>query len=173
MSIWYQYDITAVGDRKAIGKFFNLDPEKDIHYIDSFEFSFGQKNIPGLRLGKLIEQNPDLLFIVKHSTDYDITWSIERFDQATLQHQHVTVEYIRHDMDALGKINSLLLEEYSKVFPYLMDKHQSGERPYEWKWFFNDYTRTAAILSQASKYEKMDMLIPADVEFDNQPLAEE
>jgi len=68
MSMWVGHDITAYGDRQAIGKFFNLAPE-NIHYIDHFDFSFGQKSVPGLRLGKLIEQNSDLIFLLKQSTD--------------------------------------------------------------------------------------------------------
>lgn len=75
MSNWYHIDVTGFGDRKAIADFFKL-PEDDVNYINSFDFSFGQKNIPGLNLYKLIVNNPELIFLVKEDTDYGYCYNL-------------------------------------------------------------------------------------------------
>jgi hypothetical protein len=171
--MWAQYDIKALGDRKAIGKFFSLDPEKDIHYIDSFEFSFGQKNIPGLRLGKLIEQNPDLIFLARQSTDYDVVYALERFDQANNKLQRIFIERSAYGEYGGNQLNKKLIEEYAQHFPYLMDKIKDGSRTYDWSYFFNDFGKAADILSRADDYKEMtDPAIEANLEFDNALLEE-
>ena len=142
MSIWFQYSVTAIGDRVAIGNFFKLDPKEDIHGIEDFEFSFGQKNVPGLRLQKLVVQNPELIFLTKVSSDYDVVWYIEKFDVATDKVKHIFIERSPFDIECGGhEVNKLLLEEYSKQFHYLMDQHKNG-RPYEWRSFFFNIERT-------------------------------
>lgn len=168
MSIWFQHTVTALGDRAAIGKFFNLDPEKDIHYIDSFTFSFGQKNVPGLRLGKLIEQNKNLIFLIEQSSDYDTVWWLERFVGDT--HQHIQIGRFAHAEYGGNQINKLILEKYAEKFPYLMAKHEAGTRAFDWKHFFNDFDTAAAMLSQADQYKEMTPYAKADLEFDNQEL---
>lgn len=170
MSIWYQHDIKVLGDRKAIGRFFNLDPEKDIHYIDTFEFSFGQKNAPGLRLGKLIEQSPDLIFLVKSSTDYNSYLSLQRFNENQIDDGFQNILIMSTNYDPINvQVSKLLYEEYSKRFPYLLDQHKTG-RPMEWKLFFNDYQKAIDILNHTDDYKEMIAPFPLgepDLEFDN------
>ena len=134
MSTWYQHKITVLGNQESIGKFFNLDPKEDIHYIDSFEFLFGQKNVPGLRLGKLIEQNPNLIFLVDTTVEcYSYSLWIERFDIATSTHKCINVENWNEHYTPAGiyEYNKLLLEEYSKKYPTLSVKHFAREKGYE------------------------------------------
>lgn len=150
MSIWYQYDVVAFGDRHAIGKFFNLDGEKDIHYIDSFHFSFGQKNVPGLRLGKLIEQNPDLIFLVHQSTDFDDTWYLHWAPKANEESKYL---FLHQNVYGQGdEFSKNILEEYKKKFPYLMTQHYEGRR-YEWEMFVGSFENAASLLGKAEFYK--------------------
>lgn len=175
MSMWIQYDVTAFGDCRAIGKFFKLDPENDIHYIDRFGFSFGQKNVPGMRFGKLVEQNPNLVFLVRQTTDYETTWLLERFDTASNKTQQILVEQDGHYTEGYpSSINKRILIEYTEEFPTLPAKHlarQKGFEEFRWKMFF-DYGKISFMLSQADKYEEMAYIMADEfgVDFDNQPL---
>lgn len=170
MSIWYQHDVIAMGDRQAIGKFFNLDPEEDIHYIDNFDFSFGQKNVPGLRLGKLVEQNPDLVFLVKSFTDYDTTFWLERFCVSENKHQSIFIARGHHDAYAGIEVNTKLAKQYAERFPFLMDKIQAGEREYNWRHFFvgveNPFRHAADMLSKADEYKETSSFAQDDIELD-------
>lgn len=156
MSIWYQFDITAMGDRAAIGKFFNLDPENDIHYIDSFDFSFGQKNVPGLRLGKLIEQNPDLIFLVRMAVEVDtVVYSLENFNKETQKYQRILIQDSGYTSN---RFNKRLLEEYRKRFPELAEKHLQkleGFNRYRWEYLFNDFKKSALMLNEFEQYKEM------------------
>lgn len=155
MSIWYHLDVTAIGvDRKAVAKFFNLDPETDVR-TDVFRFSFGQKNAPGLRLGKIVEQNPDIIFLVQQSVEVDTNqWWIERFDKIPNQHQFILIQ----DFGAVeNKINKRIAEEYEKELPGLTMKHLNGQKGYEefrWSTFFNDFGKAATMLRQAEDYKE-------------------
>lgn len=164
MSIWYQYNVVAFGDRKAIGKFFNLDPENDIHYIDRFDFSFGQKNVPGLRLGKLIEQNPDLIFLCRQSTDYDDTWSLHWAPKADEPTKYL---FLYQNTFGMGEqFSKEIIKEYEKKFPYLMEKHHEG-RPYEWEWFVGDFGNAARLLANPDLYsERIFSSSQEDLEMD-------
>ncbi len=171
MSIWYHYDVTASGDRKAIAKFFSLD-ETDIHYIDHFEFNFGQKNVPGLRLGKLVEQNSDLIFLIKQSVEGDTSWWIEKFDEDLQQHQYIRIESSR---DYGGspcrstEYNKLILEEYKKENPELTAKHLAGLKGFEgfrWSSFFYNFEKTAAKLKRFEDYKEMITVMSKD-DFDD------
>lgn len=154
MSIWVQYNVTALGSRKAIGKFFNLDPEQDIHHIDQFEFSFGQKNIPGLRLDKLIEQNSDLVYLIEEEIECDSTFFLQRFDILSGKMQFVLINQSNSEFKFI-KYNKRIMEEYEKQFPNLMEQHKNG-RPYEWRWFFNDYEKIVKILNAADQYKDFE-----------------
>src|SRR5271154_378099 len=90
MSVWYHYDVEAIAvDKRAVAKFFNLDPETDVR-IENFKFSFGQKNGAGLRLGKIVQQNPDIIFLVSESIESDtVNQWIERFDKIPNEHQRI------------------------------------------------------------------------------------
>jgi len=152
MSMWVGHDITAYGDRQAIGKFFNLAPE-DIHYIDHFDFSFGQKSVPGLRLGKLIEQNSDLIFLLKQSTDYDTIWSIERFNKELCKHEYVTIMINHYEANSI-KFNKLILDSYNEKFPWLIAKHKLLKVQYDWTHYFNIEIITE-VINNVSKYSEM------------------
>lgn len=165
MSTWYQYTITVFGSDSSIGKLFNIDAS-DVHYIGSFDFSFGGKNGPGFRYEKVIKANPDLIFFVNQSIEsaYFCLW-VEKYDPPTNSFKRIVVE------NSDGEINKKLLQEYAKKFPYLMEQHKQG-RPYEWKMFFHSVN-----LHEYFKYEEafVDMILPAseeDMVFDNQPLDE-
>ncbi len=164
MSIWYQYKVIAFGDRKAIGKFFNLDPESDIHYIDRFDFSFGQKNIPGLRLNKLIEQNPDLIFLVHQSTDFDDTWYLHWAPNPDEPGKYLFLHQNRHGEGEEFSVK--ILEEYKKKFPYLMQQHHEGRR-YEWEMFVGSFANAATLLGNRDQYkEKIYSGTKEDMELD-------
>lgn len=158
MSIWYQYDVEAMGDRNAIGKFFNIDPEKDVHYIDRFEFSFGQKNGPGLRLNKIIELNSDLVFLVTQHIECDtVSYWLDRFDKSTDTFQHV---YLYTDGPGTRKISKKALEEYTKELPSLPAKHiarQKGFEEFRWSMFIG-LERATRMLAQADEYKEMVIL---------------
>lgn len=144
MSVWYHYDVTIIGNkREPLAKLFGLESD-DIN-TDNFEISFGRKNMPGMRLGKLIDQNPDLVFIVKESVENSVAWWVQKGDKQIL---------IEDSGDVIVEINKRVLDEYTKKYPYMMEKHREG-RPYEWKSFFYDYDKTVAMLDQADQYKEM------------------
>jgi len=167
MSIWVQYTVTAFGDRNAISKFFNLDPEKDIH-IDQFEFSFGQKNMPGLSFDQLVLQNPDLFFLCKKQTDYDQTWFLQKFDALNNKMQIVFISSENYEFSRYT-YNKLIIEEYKKQFSTIMPLH-AKERPYEWAWFFSKEKIALNILNNFEMYketEAFSTLTFVDVEMEN------
>lgn len=154
MSVWYQHDVMAFGNRQAIGKFFNLDPKDDVHAIEWFEFTFGQKNVPGLRLGKIIEQNPDLIFLVKESVEASVSWWIERYNASNDKIDDI---YLYTDGYATRKINKKILEEYEKEYSGLSAKHiakQKGYEEFRWSMFFN-FERAARMLANADQYKEL------------------
>lgn len=171
MSTWYQYKVKAIADdQTAVGKFFHLDPKEDVR-IDDFEFSFGQKNGPGLYLEKLMKQNPDLIFLVEQQIEcnYIALW-IERFDKNTSKFQHIFIE--KYDYDDY-EVNKSLLEKYAIEFPNLMAQHEKSNRPLDWKYFFNDFNKCALMLSQADMYQQMiSPISEEEIEFDNAELVE-
>lgn len=165
MSVWYQYRITCYGDEVAIAKFFKIKKE-EVNFIDSFDFSFGAKNGAVPSIDKLVENNPDLIFLTEQQIECDtVNWWLQRFDQTTSQIQSIPVMF--HSYDDI-EINKLLLEEYEQQFPYLMKQHQKEGRPYEWKWFFGHYSRSSTFLSNHAKYQEMTFIMSAeDIEFDS------
>jgi hypothetical protein len=158
MSIWYQYkiDVLAV-DKAATAKFFNLDPKDDVSaYADHFEFSFGGKNMPSMRLGKIVEQNPDLIFLVQESVEVDtVSYWIQRFDKIPNEHQRI---FLYTTGMANTKINKGILDLYTKEYPTLPTKHFSSEKGYEevrWSMFFNDFGQAATLLRRHKEFEEM------------------
>jgi hypothetical protein len=156
MSIWYQLHVTAIAENKtAVAKFFNLDPETDVR-TDSFEFSFGQKNGPGMRLGKIVEQNPDIIFLVKQSVECDtVQYWIERFDAAADQHQFILIQDFG---DVENKVNKKIVDKYERKLPGLAIKHLNDQKGYEgfrWSQYFNDFNKAATMLKQAEDYMEM------------------
>ena len=156
MSTWYQYHIEVIAKNKeAVAKFFNLDPKDDVR-VDHFEFSFGQKNGPGLRLGKIIEQNPDLIFLVKQSVEVDsVSLWVERADAINKKSQRILIE---DSGEYVVEINKKLLDMYAAKFPSLPAKHLAREKGFEefrWSYLFYDFEKTAEMLAHANEYEEM------------------
>lgn len=164
MSIWYQFDVVAFGDRKAIGKFFNLNPEEDINYIDRFGFSFGQKNVPGLRFGKLMEQNPGLIFLVKQSTDYNCMYSLNWVPSATQPMKYLFLQ--EHTFGVGNAFSKELLKLYESKYPYLLKQH-SGGRPYDWESFIGSFENAEKLLANSDLYKtRVTALSQEDFESD-------
>ena len=128
MSVWYQLEVEAIGNQQAIGKFINLNPKEDV-YIDNFKFSFGQKNAPGLRLWKIMQQNPDLIFLTKMSVECDtVQWHLEKFDAASGEHRRILIQDFG---PAVNRISKKVLEDYEKALSGLAVKHLNGEKGFE------------------------------------------
>jgi hypothetical protein len=160
MSNWYDYRVTVFGPPNEIGKFFNID-SSDVNYLDSFDFSFGQKNGPGLCLEKIIKQNSGLVFFISQTIEISNSslW-IERFDSASNEFQRILVE--THD----GDINKRLLHEYELKFPYLLEQHKNG-RPYEWKMFFANAPSKEYLKYTDSFREMVIPVSEEEINFDN------
>lgn len=158
MSIWYQYKVNVLAvDKAATARFFNLDPENDVRgYGDSFEFSFGGKNGPPIRLGKIVEQNPEMIFLVEESVEVDtVSVWLERFDKIPNEHQRI---FLYTTGMATTKINKGILDLYTQEFPTLPAKHFNGERGFEevrWSMFFNDFGKAATLLRRHKEFEEL------------------
>lgn len=160
MSIWYQYKIEAIAPTdttEAVANFFDLTPKEDVR-IDRFSFSFGNKNGPGLRLGKIVAQNPDLIFLVEEQIECDTVsnW-LERFDKNTNEHQYV---FLYTDGIVTRSINKKVLEEYEKELSGLPEKHiakKKGFEKFRWNMFFS-YNRANRMLANAKEYKETIVL---------------
>ncbi len=157
MSIWYHLDVTAIAENKtAVAKFFNLKDSWDEVRTDCFEFSFGGKNAPSLHLYTIMEQNPDLIFLIKQSIECDtVQWFLMRFDKESGKQQRILIQDFGC---AIQQINKKVLEEYTKEFPTLPEKHLSFEPGFEefrWRMFLNDFSKAASMLNRAAEYEEM------------------
>src|SRR5208282_999029 len=142
---------TALGKSEAIGKFFNLDPKEGVR-IDCFDFSFGQKNGPGLHIDNLIEKNPDLIFLIRESIEcHTQNWYLERFDETAKEHRRVYVEGSSGYDQYL--INKPILEKYEKMFP-----NRKPNENHDWEYFFGNFEMAAEILAHANQYQ--DMVTP-------------
>jgi len=176
MSIWYHLDVTAISaDKAAVAKFFHLrDSWEDVR-TEMFEFSFGGRNAPGLTLHKIMEQNPDLIFLIKQEIEVDTEqWFLMRFDAATGTQQSV---FIQDSGEWNNEINKKISEDFAKENPSLPADHwlyKRGNEKHRWKGFFGDFNKSATILSQASQYKEMlPHHFEVDLEFDNTPLVGE
>jgi hypothetical protein len=163
MSTWYDYKITGYGSPNEIGKFFNIDPS-DVNYLDSFTFSFGQKNGPGLRLEKVIKQNPGLVFLVVQSVECNPpTLWIEKYDPYSNEFQRILVE------SSDGELNKRLAQEYEKKFPYLLKQIRKGE--YNWDMFCSN-SPIREYLRYADSFQ--EMIVPVseeEMDFDNMDIS--
>ena len=164
MSVWYQLNITALAaNETAVAKFFGLDASREDVRTDSFEFSFGGKNGPSLHLAKIMEQNPDLIFLVKESIEGDtVQWFLMRFDKNSGTQQSI---YIQDSGSYTNQINKRILEAYTQKYPILPAKHFAYEKGYEgfrWTMFFNDFDMAALMLNQADQYQEMISIITDD-----------
>lgn len=167
MSIWYQYSVTCLAEKPSdIAKFLGLSDHNDV-WTDRFSFSFGCKNSPGLRLEKIVERNPDLIFLVKEEIECDtVSWWIDGFDAATQTYQHI---FIYTDGLATTEVNEKIFKEYEKEFPHMTAKHLAGIKGYEnfrWTSFFN-YQRADQMLKNYLEYQEMITLITEDDILDN------
>jgi hypothetical protein len=167
MSVWYHYNVRAIGvDRRAVANFFSL-PKEDV-YSDDFELSFGGKNGACLPLHSLIKDHPDIIWLVEQQIETETyNYWIERYDNIVGEHQRIMIEssgFSSHD------INKRLMEEYDQAFPGLVAKHVAGEKGYEtfrWSYFFSNFGAAAAKLRRAADYEEMVTLITNDDFVDN------
>jgi hypothetical protein len=156
MSIWYQLNVTAMSaNGAAVAKFFNLDNSMSDVRTDTFEFSFGGKNAPSLTLRKIMEQNPDLIFLINQNIECDTRqWFLMRFDPATAEQQMIRIQ----DFGAAeNKLNKKILEEYTKELPTLPVKHLEGQKGFEdfrWTMFFN-FEKADAMLKHSQDYKEM------------------
>lgn len=156
MSIWYQLNVTAMAANKtAVAKFFNLDDSWEDVRTDTFEFSFGGKNAPSITIRKLMEQNPDLIFLINQNIECDTRqWFLMRFDQTTAEQQVIRIQ----DFGSFeNKISKKILEEYTKEFPNLPVKHLEGQKGFEdfrWTMFFN-FEKAADFLKHSQDYKEM------------------
>lgn len=157
MSIWYHLDVTVIAkDKSPVAKFFGLDDDwKDVR-TDTFKFSFGGKNAPSLALRKVVQQNPDLIFLVKQEVECDtVEWFVTRWDTISDQQQFF---WIQSFGEVTKKISKKLLEEYNQDSPTLVSKHLEGQKGFEnfrWEMFFNDFDKAADRLKHAEDYKEM------------------
>ncbi len=173
MSIWYHLNVTCIArDKAAVAKFFGLrDSWEDVRN-DMFEFSFGGKNGPGLRLSSIIEKNPDLIFFVEQQIECD---TVQHFlIRAGKEPEKQQFIFVQDSGPWNNSINKKLLELYEKEMPGLAAKHFKHEKGFEnfrWTSILSNFEKTAAILDQAEEYKEMsDVALETDMDFDNQPL---
>ena len=157
MSIWYQDTVHVIAkNRAAVAKFFKLEDSFDDVRTDMFEFSFGGKNAPSLTLRKIVQENPDLIFLVKQTVEVDTEeWFLTRFDVVSNQQQFF---WIQDFGQVTNKVSKKLLEDYAKDSPTLVPKHLNGEEGYEkfrWTMFINDFDKAAKMLNHAEEYKEM------------------
>lgn len=176
MSVWYSITIEAMGDRSAIAKLMNL-PKEDV-VTDNVTLSFGGKNGPGLGVMTLVENNPDLIFLVQCNIECEtVQYWITRFDLVSNKHQFIMVQDIG---PWNNEINKKILEQYTQKYPSLPEKHFANMEPenfdpFRWKLFFNDFNRMAEMLHNEEQYKEMLCVAKkedCDLDFDNQPLDE-
>ncbi len=157
MSIWYQHEVHAIAkDRAAVAKFFKLDDSNQDVRTDMFEFSYGGKNAPSLMLKKIVQENPDIIFLVKESIECDtVEWFVTRFSVEKNEQQFF---WIQDFGSVTNKISKKVLEEYHQWSPTLVEKHLNGEEGFEsfrWEMFFNDFAKVASMLDRANEYKEM------------------
>lgn len=157
MSIWYQLKVHAIAKgRAAVAKFFGLDDDwKDVR-TDMFEFSFGGKNAPSLTLKKIVQQNPDLIFLVEQHVECDtVEWFVTKWDSTKNEQQFF---WIQDFGNVVNKVSKKLLEEYDAYSHELTMKHLEGRKGFEnfrWTQFLNDFDELADRLNRAEEYQEM------------------
>jgi len=123
-------------------------------------------------LGKLIANNPDLVFLVKNSVEGGTYISLERFNERLL------IEVSQYRM--YTKINKELLDEYTQKFPTLVEKHlrwEKGFQGFRWGYFLNSYEKISKLLDNANDYRDLiclpDTSFDETLGFDNEPLEQD
>jgi hypothetical protein len=157
MSIWYQCKVHAISKgRAAVAKFFGLNDSHEDVRTDMFEFSFGGKNAPSLTLRKIVQQNPDLIFLVEQHIECDtVEWFLTRFSTEKNEQQFF---WIQDFGSVTNKISKKLLEEYDAYSHELTMKHLEGLKGFEdfrWTMFLNDFDKIADRLNRAEEYKEM------------------
>ena len=164
MSVWYKINALIIGANEDIAKFLNI-PKESVN-VGFFEFSYGNKNTSGIQEEKLLKQNPNLIFLFKLFVEISAPriW-ISRFDKSSNIIQTIDLENPDY-----SEINKRVLEEYTKEFPTLPEKHFLNIKGYEefrWSMFLNDYTKVSAMLNDYLNYQKMITIFkPEDELFD-------
>ena len=156
MSIWYHCEVTAIAANKtAVAKFFNLDDDyKDVR-TDTFQFSFGGKNAPSLTLKKIVQQNPDLIFLCKQDIEGStIEWFLTRFDVKSNEQQFF---WIQDFGDVVNRVSKKSLEDYVKSMPGHTLKILNGEKGHDFRWsyVYGDFDKAAEALNHAEEYKEM------------------
>lgn len=170
MSTWYQAHMTAISeDKSPIANFFNLNDDSDDVRINNFTISFGCKNGPGLNFLKILKLNPKLIFLTNWQIECNTSrWCLDRYDQVSDKYKSILIQ----DIDYFNvEFNKKILEDYSKEYPTLLEKHLSKEKGFEcfrWEMFFNDFDKCAKYLDQEEQYlEMVTPLSKIDIELDN------
>ncbi len=157
MSIWYNINVTCFAANKtAVAKFFNLSDSFDDVRTDKFEFSFGGTNGPSLRLSKMMEQNPDLIFLIKENIEFDTEeWFLMRFDVVSKTQQVILIQ----DFGSVtNKMSKKMLEAYHKEYPKWVEAHLEGKKDQEkflWDSFITNFDKAAEMLNHAEEYKEM------------------
>lgn len=178
MSIWYQLNVTCIAkNRAAVSKFFGLRESHEDVRTDIFEFSFGGKNGPGLRLALIVEQNPDIIFLVEQQIECDtVQWFLTKFDVVSGVQKFIRIQ---DSGEYNNEVNKKIWEDFTKTNADLPTDHwffiknQPNDRA-RWKMVFNDFNKLELILNQADQYQEMTPpYVEGDLNFDNQPLDNE
>lgn len=158
MSVWHHFYMTALAkDKAAVKKFFNFDDDRDVvGYGDRFEISFGGNYGPSLNMRKILQNNPDLIFLIKETIECDTTiWFLSRYDSKTSEIKNIRIQDTGSFETAFNK---KILEDYEKHLPGLAAKHFANEKGFEtfrWKSLFNDFDECAIYLDKAEEYKEM------------------
>jgi hypothetical protein len=162
---WYEMHVMAK-DRAATAKFFHFEDDQDVTgYGDRFEINFGGNYGPSLNMRKMIERNPDLIFLVKESIECDtVMWFLVRFDAATNTTQQVRIE---DSGSQVIELNKRLFDEYTAKYP----RHFEGKnkfRAIHWDSYLTSFDECAKILSKASEYKETISPMTEDDFFDEE-----
>lgn len=165
MSVWYHYNLHAVGvDKRAVANFFSLPKEKV--YSEHFDLSFGGKNGACLPIDSLVKDHPDIIWLIEQQIECDTSnWWIERYDNIVGEHQAIQIQSLSFNTN---EINKKVMDDYERAYPGLSKKHLAGEEGYEcfrWEMFFADFGRASAMLRRAKHYEDQMVTLITDNDF--------
>lgn len=151
-------------DKEATKKFFHFDGNDDVTgWGDRFEINFGGNYGPSLNMRKMIQNNPDIIFLIKETIECDTTmWFLSRYDVNTSEFLNIRIQDVGSFETAYNK---KILELYEKWAPGLAEKHfAKKEGFYEFRWtsFFSDFDTCASFLDRADEYK--EMCHPMDLE---------
>lgn len=153
MSIFHWFEMHVMAkDRAATAKFFNFDEDKDVTgYGDRFELNFGGNYGPSLNMRKMVERNPDLIFLIKESIECDtVMWFLIRFDAATNTTQQIRIE---DSGEMVVELNKRLYDEYTTKYP----RHFQGKDKFSnirWDSYLTSFEECEKILNKAEEYRE-------------------